>query len=321
MTRTQSVLTMAVSFVAVLASTEPSRAGTTADCSGCPRMVAIPAGSFVMGSPPTEAGRYKNEGPQQRLTIGAFAMGETEVTRGQFADFVRATDRKMLEGCFTQGDGADDISDWVVSASWRNPDFPQTDSHPVVCVTWQDARDYAAWLSGRTGQRYRLPSEAEWEYAARAGTTTPFFWGESGDRDCTHMNGGDRSLERAFPAWSNAIQASRQKGEAGARLVECDDGSPFTAPVGRYEPNSWGLRDMTGNVWEWVEDCRADALPTDGHAQITSPCKEHRTRGGSWDDYPDDLRSAVRKRLAPDQRRNDVGFRLVREVAREERHD
>ena len=131
------------------------------------------------------------------------------------------------------------------------------------------------------------------------------------------MNGGDRSIVRGLPGWSNAIREAQRKGESGARLVDCDDGSPFTSVVGRYAANPFGLRDMTGNVWEWVEDCWSpsyDALPADGQPFITASCGDHRLRGGSWDDYPGDLRSATRKRLGANVRRNDVGLRLARVV-------
>lgn len=284
---------------------------TLKDCADCPRMVAIPGGSFLMGSPENEPGRRKNEGPQRRLGIANFALGETEITQGQYAAFVEDTQRTDTDGCFTHGDGNDDISDLDPNASWRNPGFESSAEHPVVCVSWHDARDYAAWLSRRTGQDYRLPSEAEWEYAARAGTTTAFFWGDSADHECDGMNGGDRSLVRALPAWSKSIAAALRDGDPRARLVECDDGSPFTAPVGRYDPNPFGLRDIIGNAWEWVEDCWSESLPTESRPNVAPSC-DHRTRGGSWDDFPEDLRSARRGRLAPGQRRNDVGFRLAR---------
>lgn len=212
-------------------------------------------------------------------------------------------------------DAADDISDLDANASWRAPAFEQTYEHPVVCVSWHDARNYVAWLSRKTGQDYRLPSEAEWEYAARAGTTSAFFWGASADRDCVHMNGGDRSLVRAVPSWPQTVAKALRDDDPRARLVECDDGSPFTSVVGRYEPNAFGLRDIIGNVWEWVEDCWSESLPKDNLPQTGDAC-DRRTRGGSWDDFPEDLRAARRSRLAPEIRRSDVGFRLARALTR-----
>ncbi len=296
-------------------SRQPSQAGRAfIDCADCPRMVVIPSGSFMMGSPEDEPGRRQYEGPQRTLSIATFAVSETEITRGRYAAFAQETNRPAAGGCYTHGDGTDDISDLVLSASWRDPGFEQTLDHPVVCVSWRDAKDYAAWLAGKTGQNYRLPSEAEWEYAARAGTTTAFFWGESADRDCVHMNGGDHSLVRAVPAWQGSVLKALRAGDPRARLVECDDGSPFTSVVGRYEPNPFGLRDIIGNAWEWVEDCWSESLPMVSHAQTAGTC-DHRTRGGSWDDFPEDLRSARRSRLAPDVRRSDVGIRLARTLS------
>lgn len=289
----------------------PSPRESFQDCTDCPRMVVIPGGEFLMGSPPEESGRRQNEGPQRRLAIASFAMSETEITQGQYAAFVQETNRAAEGGCYTHGDGSDDISDVDPRASWRSPGFESTPEHPVVCVSWHEARDYAAWLSRKTGETYRLPSEAEWEYAARAGTTSAFFWGDSADRECVRMNGGDRSLVRALPAWSQSIATALRNGDPRARLVECDDGSPFTSVVGRYQPNPFGLRDIIGNAWEWVEDCWSESLPMESRPKVALSC-DHRTRGGSWDDFPEDLRSARRGRLAPDQRRNDVGFRLAR---------
>ena len=284
------------------------------DCAQCPQMVVVPAGSFLMGAPPDEPGQRKYENPQQHLAVASFTIGETEVTVAQFAAFVTDTQRPTPEGCYTHGDASDDISDFDRAASWRAPAFAQTDQHPVVCVAWQDAKDYAAWLSRKTGQRYRLPSEAEWEYAARGGTTTAFFWGTNADRECRRMNGGDHALARAVANWKKSLERALSNGDARARLVDCDDGSAFTAPVGSYEANPFGLRDIIGNAWEWVETCSTQAIPSQVHPPAPSSCEYRRTRGGSWDDFPEDLRSATRSRLAPDQRRNDLGFRVARDL-------
>lgn len=127
------------------------------------------------------------------------------------------------------------------------------------------------------------------------------------------MNGGDPSLVRALPAWSKSIAMALRNRDPRARLVECDDGSPFTSVVGRYQPNPFGLRDIIGNAWEWVEDCWQESLPAESRPKVAANC-DHRTRGGSWGDFPQDLRSARRGRLASDQRRNNVGFRLARTV-------
>ena len=223
-------------------SRQASQAGRVfKDCADCPGMVVIPSGSFMMGSPEDEPGRRQYEGPQRRLSIATFAVSETEITRGQYAAFAQETNRSAAGGCYTHGDGTDDVSDLV-------------------------------------------------------------------------LNGGDHSLVRAVPAWQGSVLEALRAGDRRARLVECDDGSPFTSVVGRYEPNPFGLRDIIGNAWEWVEDCWSESLPMVSHAQTAGTC-DHRTRGGSWDDFPEDLRSARRSRLAPDVRRSDVGIRLARTLS------
>lgn len=263
-----------------------------------------------MGSPENEPGRYPNEGPQAALEVEGFAIGRTEVTRGQFSVFVTETGRPMTGGCYTPGDLEDLLSDLDPAASWQEPGFEQTDAHPVVCVSWNDAVAFADWLTRKTGRNYRLPTEAEWEYAARAGTTTAYYWGEDGGRECAHMNGGDLTLGRQLPAWAAATRRARDGGVDESVLIACEDGSAFTAAVGSYRPNRFGLYDMTGNVWEWVTTC-GDS-PGLARVAAETDCRRRRTRGGSWDDWPVDLRTAVRKRLEPDRRRNDTGFRVVR---------
>ncbi len=289
------------------------------DCADCPSMVVVPGGRFLIGSPASEPGRHKVEGPQRTLDIAPLAVSETEITRKQFAAFVRATRRTLPPGCDTHGDGTDGNWDSIPTASWSNPGFAQADSHPVVCVTWQDASDYAAWIASRTGQPYRLLREAEWEYAARGGTITAFYWGNQEDAACRYANGGDRSLTRALPTWSIAIAKAQQEREMGARILKCDDGAGFTSAVGQFRPNAFGLRDMTGNVWEWVADCHEpggyERLSADGRLPAADTCEKHRARGGSWDDYPIDLRSARRTSgLKLSSRRNDTGFRIARDI-------
>jgi len=293
-------------MAAMAASNAPSSRSpwTFEDCPFCPRMVVIPGGSFVMGSPPEDPMRHKNEGPQITVTIATFAVAETEVTRGQFAAFAKETNREPVKGCITDrdrdGEGADDPT-----ASWLDPGYEQAPEHPVVCVSWQDAKDFAAWLSRKTGKGYRLLGEAEWEYAARGGTTTTFFWGQVAEVGCRTMNGGDRAYKRAEPTNRNLI-------------VECDDGVAFTAPVGSYPANPFGLRDITGNAWELVEDCYQPSLeqiPTDGKPRTSDTCAEHGTRGGSLDDYPEDLRIASRHHVKSEARWGNTGFRVARSLS------
>jgi len=287
---------------------------TFQDCPDCPRMAKIPGGTFTMGSPESERERRRFEGPRSNVTVASFAIGATEVTRGQYAAFVADTKRSTA-GCFTYGFISFDDGTLVdPNASWRNPGFEQTDEHPVVCVSWEDARDYAAWLARKSGQRYRLASEAEWEYAARAHTASRFFWGEDENHTCKYANGGDPTLLRALPALHDEIAKSLREGDAGARFVQCDDGVAFTGPVRRYQPNGFGLYDMIGNAWEYVADCWYEELPPSGAPHATDSCEYRRTRGGSWDDFPEELRSARRSRVPPSVRRNDSGFRVARDL-------
>ena len=289
---------------------------TFQDCPDCPRMAKIPAGTFTMGSPASERERRKFEGPRSDVTVATFAIGTTEVTRKEYAAFVADTNRSSAGGCFTYGFVS--FSDATVvdpNASWRNPAFEQTDAHPVVWMSWEDARDYAAWLARKTSQPYRLPSESEWEYAARAHTTSRFFWGEDEKRTCEYANGGDPTLLRALPALHEEIAKALRDGDAGARFVACDDGAAFTGPVRRYRPNAFGLYDMIGNAWEYVADCWQEEVPASGAAYVTNSCQYRRTRGGSWDDFPEELRSARRSRVEPAVRRNDAGFRVARDLA------
>jgi len=299
----------------LFASSVPA-AETFQDCPDCPRMAVIRGGTFTMGSPENEPERLKFEGPQRQVKVASFAIGETEVTRGQYAVFVKETRRPPpAHGCFTFGFSS--ILDEQVmdpQASWRNPGFEQTDEHPVICISWQDAKDYAAWLSRKKGRAYRLPSEAEWEYAARAGSTSIFPWGSDENQACRYANGGDPSYLRALPKIRDLTEALLRAGDAAARFVQCDDGSPFTAAIRQHQPNSFGLYDMIGNAWEYVEDCWYESLPESGLAHVEASCESHRARGGSWDDYPRELRSARRARVKTDLPRNDDGFRLARDL-------
>ena len=272
------------------------------DCDGtwCPEMVVVPAGSYMMGSPASEAGRHDNEGPRHRVRIAQpFAVGVTEVTRGEFGRFVRETGHSTGNGCWTVEDG-----EWEERSgrNWRNPGYSQTDVHPVACVSWEDAQAYARWLSRETGERYRLLSEAEWEYVARGEKSTARYWGQSESDQCRHANGGDRALKRRYGDWEWSTSS-------------CDDGHVHTAPVGSYTTNGYGLHDVLGNVWEWVEDCWHEGYagaPSNGSAWKSGECSRRVLRGGSWDDGPRDLRSAIRSRGTAGGRDNLTGFRVAK---------
>ena len=242
-------------------------AGTTLrDCPECPEMVVVPEGTYMKGSPEM-GGMYFN--PVYEATIARpFAVGVKEVTRGEFARFVSATGHPMGDSCRVYGDG-----EWEERSgrSWRHPGFSQTDEHPAACVSWDDAKAYVGWLSGRTGENYRLLSDVEWEYVARAGTKTAYWWGDDIGRNRANCDGcGSRWDARG------------------------------TAPVGSFPANPFGLHDVLGNVWEWVEDC------------YLAYCTQRVLRGGSWGSRPMDLRSALRAGHLPDPRYFLIGFRVAR---------
>ena len=298
------------------------------DCPECPEMVVVPAGSFVMGSPSYEEGRDDDEGPLREVEFTVpFAIGVYEVTVGEFKRFVQASGSSAGETCHEGGK-------LVEGRSWRDPGFRQDDSHPVVCVSWDDAQAYVRWLSAKTGKRYRLPSESEWEYAARAGTQNSRPWGDDDSGQCRHANSVDGDFERSFAdsskepcADSNVSCAFWQMLRRQAReAAQCDDGHAHTAPVGRYEANKWGLHDVLGNVFEWTEDCLNDSYagaPRDGSAWRTGKCSKKALRGGGWAvasthrGWPRafGLRFAERSGGETDYSMNFGGFRVVRTLA------
>jgi formylglycine-generating enzyme required for sulfatase activity len=274
------------------------------DCADCPEMVVVPAGSFTMGSPPSEAGRADNENSQHRVTFAsAFAVGKFEVTVSEFQKFVQASGYRPTDYCWTDPDG-DGIWYNLAWYNWAGPGFAgytQGANDPVVCVTWRDAAAYAAWLSNKTGKTYRLLTEAEWEYVARAGKQTPYPWGSDLSGVCKGTNGADTRVLRLFPAWSGA---------------PCDDGYTYTAPAGSYPANAFGIYDTVGNVMEWVEDCyrgNYDTTPTDGSA-VGGNCDSRVVRGGAWSVKTNDLRFADRSSYTPDGATISFGFRVARNL-------
>lgn len=278
-----------------------------------PAIVRIPAGDFIAGSDKaeTEAAHYPDvsaalEQPARRVTVArAFGIGRTEVTRGEFARFVSATGWTPDGPCSVLVDGPANIWKADIAHDWMNPGFVQTDAHPVVCVNLDDARAYARWLSSRTGRHFRLPSNTEWEYAARAGTTGPLPW-----PDVT---------QGTICAYANVSGVERAKAHNGgvvdpARFQTCDDGYVGTSPVASFLPNTWGLYDVIGNVWEWTEDClnpdQRDA-PTDTRARTTGDCASYMDRGASWTNSPKYVRVATQHPDLVDARTSVLGFRLV----------
>ena len=305
----RSALAFALAFCASfsVSSQTPAPGTVFRDCPDCPDMVVIPPGSFVMGSPENEAGRDKDEGPQHPVTIAyTLAVGRYEVTRGQYAQFVRESTYAPAAGnCWYWDGDAGKAKNDDPSKAWHSPGFRQEDSHPAVCVSWGDAKAYAAWLSRKTGRNYRLLTETEWEYSARTGSSAARPWGEESSQACTYANVGDLARSRMVPP-----------GEGKRwQYHDCDDRYGYTAPVGSYAPNRFGLYDMIGNVWEWTEDCWNETYagaPTDGSAWLTGDCARRVFRGAGWRNLPRLARSANREWFTAGSRVDTFGFRLAR---------
>lgn len=253
------------------------------DCPECPEMVAIPAGSFMMGSPPSEERRGEDEGPVHQVSVTSFAVGKYEVTFEEW------------DACVSAGicEHRPDDEDWG------------RDRRPVIGVSWDDAQQYVAWLSRKTGKRYRLLSEAEWEYAARAGTQTAYYWGDNRGDACTYANVADLT------------GAKKHNWSQGDNIFQCRDHNPYTAPVGSFVANAFGLYDTLGNAWEWTADCYHSSYsgtPSDGKAWSTANCGARVARGGSWSNEPGGVRSALRFSDDTGKRYSDLGFRVARDL-------
>lgn len=317
-------------------STEAGRAAATPPATATNtlgmQMVLIPAGEFMMGNDASEAELAKHfpgyeakrlrdladEAPVHRVRLTRpFYMARHEVTVGQFRRFLEASGHvpeSIADG--TGGYGYNPRYDPATTRrgdafegrdphySWRNPGFAQSDDHPVVNVTWNDAQALAAWLSRTEQRRYRLPTEAEWEYACRAGTRSHFHSGDAPASLASVANVFDADAAVNWPAWKGFALGSH-------------DGFAFTAPVGRFAPNAFGLHDMHGNVWEWTADWHDEHYyahsprddppgPADGTVKVR--------RGGSWHTWPLYARCGYRNWNAPDTRYTLVGIRLVMEA-------
>ena len=275
------------------------------DCEACPSVIVIPAGPFLMGSPESETARSGEGGPgserpQHEVTFAApFAVGRYEVT---FAEWDACVEAGGCGGYRPSDEG------------WGRG------SRPVINVSWLDAKAYAEWLSGHTGESYRLLSESEWEYVARAGSETRWYWGDGPSPDqCRHANGRDLDADEALRPSPNPY----------VRTAECRDGYVHTAPAGTYEANGFGVYDLLGNVFEWTEDCFRipsevpvpaaqfnvyDGAPDDGSAWTDGSCQWRVWRGGSWGATPGNLRSAARFSAESVTRQSNAGFRVARDL-------
>ena len=269
-----------------------------------PEMVLIPPGRFQIGCAfigGCDAGGV----PEHDVEFEApFGLSKYEVTRGQFARFVQSTgygtEGERDQGCRTWADGWERDS----YRTWKHPGFSQTDSHPAVCVSWDDAVAYTQWLSDETGKLYRLPSDAEWEYAARAGSAANFRYEDDQSKLCNTGNVADRTVQQRYLSWSI--------------VADCFDNYVHTAPVGQFRANDFGLSDMHGNVREWVQDCRNlnyENMPPDGSAWMSGDCRVRAQRGFSWAEGPQpyfpDIRFSNRGTLIPTFHSIYTGFRVA----------
>jgi formylglycine-generating enzyme required for sulfatase activity len=289
----------------------PPPAATTAappktfrDCPNCPEMVVIPAGSFQMGAAPGENQRYEvpttesgRDEPQHKVTFTKpFALGKVDVTRAEFAAFAKTTNFRARPGCMTVSNG-----NWTPQeqANWENPGFPQTEHDPIVCMNELEIGAYLAWLRQQTGKDYRLPSEAEWEYAERGGTSTTFYWGDDAKDACAYENVADETHKEKY----------------GGAAIACRDGFADTAPAGSFKPNPFGLYDMAGNVYVLTADCWNETYagaPGDGSAWMSGDCARHPARkAGFGTARPWAFRAANRLPEGSLVKRNRYGFRVA----------
>ena len=281
-----------------LAATNPAHPQVRKDrefreCPDCPVMVGIPAGKFLMGSPKNEPGRFDSEGPQHVVSIKAFALGKYDITTAQFIDFLKRTGHRTMP------------CNRILGYAWGSPGRGlelQPPNWPAVCLGWIDAEAYVAWLNAKVHKErpalapgpgpYRLPSEAEWEYAARAGTKTARWWGDAIGRNRANCNG-------CGSPWDDRLLAT----------------------VESFGPNSFGLYGLLGNAWQWTEDCwhpNYIHAPDDGRAWTEKNCEKHVIRGGSWSSLPVLVRSASRSFSTSDGGDYDnsslTGFRVARDL-------
>lgn len=274
-------------------------------------LVTIPAGQFYMGCSDGDDTCYDDEKPQHLVNVTSFRMMEREVTRREFNDFIEATDyvtsaqQDGSQGCYVM---LPDYSgfDYVEGRYWGSPGFSQTDDHPATCISEDDAQAYLTWINENSSITFRLPSEAEWEYAARAGSSTPYAYGELAGGMCRYDNVADLTdfEEDATRSWSTPF--------------ECSDGYGLgTAPVKSFQANAFGLYDMHGNVGEWTYDCLNESYvdaPTDGSAWISGNCSSSIIRGGNWSNNPRNSRVTYRFWMSTSDSYSEIGMRLAADL-------
>ena len=252
------------------------------DCKDCPEMVVLPAGTFTMGTPDDEVGREPDEGPMHAVTFAKpFAMSRFQITAGEWDSYIRQTGVKIADGDTRPG------RECIAS----KPRYPQSPRQPAVCMDMDDIKHYVAWLSKKTGQPYHMVSEAQREYAARAGSSGPFPF--------PFDEGKGYSIAEHANTYGPA------------------DGYSFSSPAGSYPPNAFGMYDMHGNVYEWVADCwhpNYEGAPTDGSAWVEPNCESYQIRGNDWGEAPVFSRSGNRNNIYPQTRGDWIGFRVVRDL-------
>ena len=287
--------------------------GEFRDCEVCPNMVTVAAGSFAMGTaeadrlPDPRTGKpATNDSPQHTVTFAEpFSMGKYEVTVEEFGRFIEETGFEQSGGCMEfRADLKFTINP---DMGWDDPGFEQSSDAPVVCISFFDAQAYVDWLREKTGRAYRLPTEAEWEYATRAGSTTSYFWGNDAEAACGFAN----------VRTPGAVPISQRQADSDAEEgFPCDDSRRDSSAVGSFQPNAFGLYDTLGNAWEWVSDCNHpsyEGAPADGSAWIDDPeCKFGVIRGGSFLNRVERSSSSVRAGRPRTGRAPNMGFRVAR---------
>lgn len=303
------LIVAACSIIALSACAASPNGGR--ECADCPEMVTVPAGTAILGAADDDRFRNPDELPERRVDVLApFAVGRYEVTRGEYQAFVRATGRAIGGDCLTDRVRR---GTWAVDAgtNFLDPGFPQSDEHPVACVSWDEAQAYVDWLNTRTSGGYRLLTEAEWEYVARAGvvSNTTYPWGSDPGLGCAFANGFDRT----------AMTTYAEMDTSGYKVFDplpCADDWLNTAPVGSLTANGFGVHDMIGNVSEWVGDCyaaaRGDSPAAAPPAATDESCARRLAKGGSWGTLAHNLRTAERLPYPATHRDDSIGFRVAK---------